>query len=448
MQNDELSQYLESLEREDRYRVVETLKSSPFETTEKVMLVDGDGSEKGPFIRKRIKREAGMGTAYARIFEAQHEGAVFTYLPRVKECYQRDDELVAVTEYVPGMTLLDLVYEQDPSIMLAAWLFPLLCDAASELHEKFDPPIIHRDLKPSNIIVSQDRLAIIDFGIARNFDEVASSDTTQFGTRAYAPPEQFGYGQTDERSDVYALGMLLYFLLTETTPSPKTVQKRFKDAEVPEEVRKVIEKATAFDPASRYASARELKSAFASALLHAGPAKRQEMPSPAVQAGQAVAAAAIPAQAAYPSPSGPAYPSPSGPAYPSPSDPAYPAQAPNAPQGQPAQKPRFELLGKVWNVLVILVVLMLLRADIQVLLDPPPSLDGDHPLRIGVMYTLIMPVILVAAGYQLLDKRRLRQRVPFFGRAKVWQELLGLVGIVFASAIILGIVDIIIDIVG
>lgn len=82
-------------------------------------------------------------------------------------------------------------------------------------------------------MVSDAGLTIIDFGIARAFREGAAGDTAHFGTRCYAPPEQFGYGQTDERSDVYALGMLLYYLLAERDPSPSVAAAGFAGPEVP-----------------------------------------------------------------------------------------------------------------------------------------------------------------------------------------------------------------------
>lgn len=93
-------------------------------------------------------------------------------------------------------------------------------------------------------------LTIIDFGIARAFREGAAGDTAHFGTRCYAPPEQFGYGQTDERSDVYALGMLLYYLLAERDPSPSVAAAGFAGPEVPFALRPVLQRACAFDPAA------------------------------------------------------------------------------------------------------------------------------------------------------------------------------------------------------
>ena len=139
-----------------------------------------------------------------------------------------------------GETLADIVYRNDPSISLARDVFPRLCDAVGELHEGFDVPLIHRDLKPSNIMLSRDSMTIIDLGIARAFKEESDEDTRHFGTRAYAPPEQFGFGQTDVRSDVYALGMLLYFCLTEKTPDAKARREGYASEHVPEPMRQVI----------------------------------------------------------------------------------------------------------------------------------------------------------------------------------------------------------------
>lgn len=262
MEIDELAEHLNALKRDECYRVDSVLKESQFETTQKVFFVGANGSEQGPYIRKYIKRDAGLGSAYRRIFEAQRAGRRFQHIPRVMDCYDADDTLVVVMEYVRGETLADVVYRCDPSLPLAIDVFRRLCDAVIELHEGFDPPIIHRDLKPGNIILSHDSLTIIDFGIARAFREEADVDTVRFGTRAYAPPEQFGYRQTDVRSDVYALGMLLYFCLVEKTPDAHVREGGFFDSRIPVPVREVMLHATAFDPDDRYASVRALKQAF------------------------------------------------------------------------------------------------------------------------------------------------------------------------------------------
>lgn len=145
----------------------------------------------------------------------------------------------------------------------------LQAGGVNELHEGFAPPLIHRDLKPSNIVVSDGGLTIIDFGIARAFREGVGADTTHFGTRSYAPPEQFGYGQTDVRSDVYALGMLLYYLVTERDPDARVATGGFAEPDVPPMLRPVLQRACAFDPAARFSSVRALKAAFLAAMASA-----------------------------------------------------------------------------------------------------------------------------------------------------------------------------------
>ncbi len=262
---DELAEHLDALARDDCYRVDAVLKQSPFETTERVFFKGANGSELGPFVRKRIDKDSGIGSAYENICAAQKAGRRFVYLPRVIECCDAGGDLVVMMEHVSGETLQEVVYRCDPSLELAIDVFPRLCDAAIELHEGFDAPLIHRDLKPSNIMLSRDSLTVIDFGIARAYKEDSDDDTHHFGTRAYAPPEQFGYGQTDVRSDVYALGMLLYFCLTEKTPDSRTRRGLIQDESIPESVRSIILRAISFDPSSRYGSAAELKSAFLSA---------------------------------------------------------------------------------------------------------------------------------------------------------------------------------------
>ena len=266
MENDRLSQYLVALEREGSYRVDAILKESPHEVTQRVFFVDESGAEQGPFIRKFIDRDSGMGTAYERIFEAQGAGRRFEHIPRIHECYQDEKSLVVVMDFVHGETLQDVVYHRDPSLQLARELFPAICDAVTELHEAFEPPLIHRDLKPSNIMLSDGTFAIIDFGIARAFRQGADADTVKFGTRAFAPPEQFGYGQTTVRSDVYALGMLLYYCLTEQIPTPQVRAAGFECEGVPARLRPVVMRATAVDASQRYASAAELKAAFLEAV--------------------------------------------------------------------------------------------------------------------------------------------------------------------------------------
>lgn len=262
MRQDELNEYLNSLAVDESFRTEETLRGSAGETTQIVSFVGGNGSDFGPFIRKTIPLDGRSGLAYPRILAAWKNGRRFKHVPRVFDCFERNGELIVIMEYVPGETLAELVVRKGPSSALAKRLATPLCDAVAELHESFDPPLIHRDIKPSNIIVSGEAVTIIDFGIARSWHEDATEDTTHFGTRPYAPPEQFGFGQTDERSDVYALGMVLYFCITGKTPSTSLHAEGFPDLFAEPTLKSIIVKATEFDPKHRFANARELVGAL------------------------------------------------------------------------------------------------------------------------------------------------------------------------------------------
>lgn len=271
MEHDPLAAYLDALARDDCYRVERVLKRAPHETTEVVSFVGANEAALGPFVRKRIGAEAGMGAAYGLLRDAQRAGRRFRHLPRIYDVHERDGELVVVMEYVAGRTLREEVYARDASLELAREWFPPLCDAVTELHEGLALPLVHRDLKPSNVLVSPGGLTLIDFGIARAWREGAEEDTTHFGTRSYAPPEQFGFRQTDCRSDVYALGMILYYLLTERDPSPAVAAAGFAEGAIPPSLRPVLARACAFDPAARFPSARDLKAAFLAAGSAAAP---------------------------------------------------------------------------------------------------------------------------------------------------------------------------------
>lgn len=376
MTTDELSEYLDSLQREDCYRVERTLKSSDLETTQVVSFVGSNGSTTGPYIRKYIKQDAGMGGVYERLHAAQREGGRFKGLPAVLECYRHDDELVVVMEYLPGETLESAVHRCKPSLELAADVFPRLCDAVSELHEDFDPPIIHRDLKPSNVILSSKGLSVIDFGIAREYKEGADTDTSHFGTRAFAPPEQFGFGQTTVRSDVYALGMILFFCLTGVTPSAAAREGGFADPRIPEPVRAVIRQATELDPKERFASCAEMKRSFLGALPWRAPAERPDPAAPPKTA---------PPKAAF--------------------SPAAPRSGGPNPWG-------------FRNVAAVVVTAILLASDVTALFNPTPR-NASYPLLYNILTFGPFGIsFFVAFGYTLLDKKRLAERYPLFGKLK------------------------------
>ena len=115
------------------------------------------------------------------------------------------------------------------------------------------PSLLHRDIKPQNVIVdSFGKCHFIDLGISRFLNSSKTSDTLVMGTRLTAPPEQFGYQQTDLRSDIYSLGILLLYCITgEYKPENAVLM------ELSEPVRQIVTKATMFDPDKRYQTTEE-----------------------------------------------------------------------------------------------------------------------------------------------------------------------------------------------
>jgi len=143
-------------------------------------------------------------------------------LPSLYDYFFEDGYWYMVMDYIPGQTLSAYLRQQGPLPPLEALNFALqLCDVFDYLHKQ-TPPIIYRDLKPSNVLITPEgTLMLVDFGIARYFKEGQNNDTTDFGSPGYASPEQYlTEGQTDGRSDLYSLGILLYEMVSGQRPMP------------------------------------------------------------------------------------------------------------------------------------------------------------------------------------------------------------------------------------
>lgn len=141
-------------------------------------------------------------------------------LPRIVDIFEDKDCVYIVEDFVEGITLEDLLHQQKKvdEAQGLQW-FQDLCGVLRYLHGQQPHPIIYRDMKPSNIMLQPDgTLKLIDFGIAREYKQDSSVDTTYIGTKGYAAPEQFGRAQTDARTDIYGLGVTMYHLLTGKSP--------------------------------------------------------------------------------------------------------------------------------------------------------------------------------------------------------------------------------------
>ena len=191
--------------------VEEVLKKRSIEITEIVYLSSNDGRRIGPYIRKTFDCDCGLGNAYQTLFNSQTTQC--EHIANVYSVFEKENKLYVFEEYINGQTLDSYIGKLDFDVGVISQLFVELCNALNFLHTNFSAPIIHRDIKPSNILITKSgQVKLIDFGISRNYEENENTDTYKFGTVGYASPEQFGYKQTDVRSDIYSLGKVLEFM--------------------------------------------------------------------------------------------------------------------------------------------------------------------------------------------------------------------------------------------
>lgn len=178
-------------------------------------------------------------------------------LPVFSDEFRNDRIVCVVREYVEGKPLDRYKEEHSLTQKEAVQICVSLCDILIYLHTQ-KQPVIHRDIKPQNIIVRPDgTISLIDFDISRVYRTDAKTDTEFIGTREYAPPEQYGFSQTDPRTDIYSLGVLLGWLLTGETDAQKAMQE-LPDARLAG----IYKKCRAFSPEERFSSAGKLKAAL------------------------------------------------------------------------------------------------------------------------------------------------------------------------------------------
>ena len=269
---------------DDMYRVERVLARGAGGVTE---LVTIDGA--GPFVRKKIPNGLANQGVWSLI-----ESCGCARLPKVEATYSLPDQFVVVYDFVPGQTLEELVTAKKRlAPQEAAGLAADICEAASSLHSR---GVVHRDLSPRNVIVAADGAHLIDLGIARMRVEGASRDTTSLGTRGFASPEQYGFAQTDARSDVYAIGKLLGYMLTGLQPDGDEYEQALGDADaIDSRLAEIVTRACEFEPSSRYQSAAEMARALGRPGTSTGGAVATSESTPRVR--EAPARKALPARA-------------------------------------------------------------------------------------------------------------------------------------------------------
>jgi serine/threonine protein kinase len=187
-------------------------------------------------------------------------------LPSFTGFFTEGQRYYMVMEFIDGYTLEDLLERNGGPFVerrVLGWARQL-CDVLEYLHSQH-PPIIFRDMKPGNIMLTRNgRIKLIDFGIARFFRPTSFQDTQLLGTPGFAPPEQYGKAQTDERSDVYSLAITLFQLLTNTLSETGFGLKdvRSVNPQISPGVARSLEKAASLDPEERYNTVAEFRRAL------------------------------------------------------------------------------------------------------------------------------------------------------------------------------------------
>lgn len=222
-------------------------------------------------IQKNARDENDEAVSQSAIAEANMIKSLdHPYIVRITDIIELEAVIYIVEDFVEGQTLGEILAKEGPQPQerVIKWAIQL-CEALEYLHTR-EHPIIYRDMKPANVMLrtegdswENDKIKIIDFGIARTYKEDNLEDTKSLGTRGYAAPEQFGgQGQTDARTDIYCLGKTLYHLLTGKFPYDNMDPIRTWNPMLDPGLENIIEKCIQAKPEDRFQSCAELIYAF------------------------------------------------------------------------------------------------------------------------------------------------------------------------------------------
>ena len=216
------------------YDTLHVLKRSPRGTVSVVR-------HKKSGTRYVFRRYSGSGEVYRRLLPV-----LCPHLPQIMEAAEQDGQPAVLEEYVQGDTLAELLTGAKLTEKEARQVTMQLCQALHVLHSM---GAVHRDVKPENVILRGSDAVLIDFDAARIYKDESESDTQVLGTTGFAAPEQYGIFQSDERADIFSLGVLLNIMLTGKHPSREMAAGKMG---------RIVRKCTMTAPEQRYQSARAL----------------------------------------------------------------------------------------------------------------------------------------------------------------------------------------------
>ena len=192
-----------------------------------------------------LRRFTGNGEVYRRLLDCSCR-----HLPLIYETAEREGKNLVIEEFVQGDTLDFLLADALFTPQETRKVVKQLCQGLWVLHSM---AAVHRDVKPENVILRRTDAVLIDFDAARLHKPQAESDTHILGTTGFAAPEQYGLGQSDTRTDIYSLGVLMNVMLTGQHPSKKLAEGRMG---------RVIQRCTQVNPAKRYKNVLHLMEAL------------------------------------------------------------------------------------------------------------------------------------------------------------------------------------------
>ena len=178
-------------------------------------------------------------------------------IPKAYRIFEENGKVYLVREYIEGMSLAQMVLQKGGISEAEIYRISRKICQTAEQFQNPDEPMIHRDIKPENIVVTPGgEVVFIDFGTMRSYKKDGSRDTFVVGTRGTAAPEQYGYTQTDQRTDVYAIGQTMLYMVSESYE-----MNQLSECAVSRRMKKIIEKACSFEPDKRYGDAAQLRRA-------------------------------------------------------------------------------------------------------------------------------------------------------------------------------------------
>lgn len=192
-------------------------------------------------------------TVYDRtVFEALKSHPI-PNIPRIYELVEDEFQLIVIEEYIDGTSLSSILEQGTLPEAEAVRIVKALCEIVASLHG-CNPPIIHRDIKPSNILLTEDGMVkLLDLNAAKPYAGAEDRDTRLIGTAGYAAPEQYGFGSSDVRTDIYAIGVLMAELVHGSFSRSRLTNWPYDS---------IAEKCTRLDPKLRYASVGEVRAAL------------------------------------------------------------------------------------------------------------------------------------------------------------------------------------------